>query len=317
MASKHVVLTRKAAMTLGALHGFIKPKLAQDAKLPNLVPILAKLTSKNFTQQKPILLKGVTAALDGKLAQDASAEGLAALLDALESEKAMDDPLPLQTEPNAGMPAGLEDKSMDDDGPDASSHEAIKAFLQDKLSPEDMASIEQILSGEVGDAEPEDVPEASPGSKKASEEGEDEDMDEKDKKTAKDRRGGAKDEPPPFKGKPEVGGGMSQDSVNAAIRKAVEAERASAKAIREAERFVQPWVGQIAIACDTAEEVYASALKACGMTDLKGLHPSGYKALLERLPVPGSQKPAAQAMDSASVSDFAKRFPEAARIKVY
>lgn len=308
--SKHVVLTRKAAMTLGALHGFLKPRLAQDAKL-DLTGILAKVTSKNFGAQKPVLIRGITRALDGKLAKgvklakDASVEGLATLLDALESEKAMDDPLPLETDPGAGPPMEDPDKSMDDEGgPDHGAHEQIMAFLQDKLSPEDLSAIQQMIAGEAGDAEPEDVD----GEKLDSEKGEDEDMDEKDKK-------GAKDEPPPFKGKPEVGGGMSKDSVNKAIKTAVADERAAARATRDAERFVRPWVGDLAMAHDSAEAVFKTALTALNVK-LEGVPAAAYKHILEAQPLPG--KAPAQttfAADSASVESFAKRYPEAARIK--
>lgn len=306
--SKHVVLTRKAAMTLGAVHGFLKPRLAQDAKV-NLVPILAKLTSKNFGQQKPTLLKSIKHALDGKLAKDASVEGLATLLDALEEEKAMDDPLPLETEANGGLPP--EDASMDDDGPDAGIHGQILEFLQGKISDEDMAQLQSMIGSEAGD---EDLDE------KKAEEGEDEpadreEMAEKIKETenAKDKKT-AKDEPPPFKGKPEVGGGMSKDSVNKAIEAAVKTERANSIAVREAERFVQPWVGQLTMAHDSAAGVYKTALKALNV-DVTGVHPTAYKAILERVPVPSQTVQPNMAHDSASVADFAKRHPGAARIK--
>lgn len=309
--SKHTVLTRKAAMTLGALHGFLKPRLAQDAKI-NLVPILSKLTSKNFGTQKPFMLKSVKHALDGKLAKDASVEGLATLLDALEEEKAMDDPLPLETETNGGLP--LDDQSMDDEGagPDAGAHAAILEFLQGKISDEDMSAIQSIIAGEAGDEDKDDDKD-----EKKSEEGEDEDMDDDDKKDKKpfgDK--GAKDEPPAFKGKPEVGGGMSKDSVNKAIAAAVKDARVQAGAVREAERFVVPWIGNLALACDSAEEVYKTALKAMGV-DVKGVHPSAFRSILEHVPQPSNKATVDPllATDSAATADFAKRFPGAAAIK--
>jgi hypothetical protein len=311
MSGKSVVLTRKAAMTMGALHGFLKPRLAVDSKL-DLLPILARVTSKNFITLKPKLAADVKKAVNGKLAKDASVAGLAELLDALGEEKGggMDDPLPLETEENAGLPL---DKSMDDEmddemggGPDADAHAQIIAFLKDKLSPEDMMAVQQLISGEVADAALDED--------KDDDAAKDEDMDDKDKK--------AKDEPPPFKGKPEVGGGMSKDAVNKAIKlasdeavkKAVKQAQDTATAIREAERFVRPWVGDLAMAHDSAEAVYATTLKALGK-DVKGVHPSAYKIILEGVPLPnGKQQENVHAMDSAETSDFAKRYPEVARI---
>lgn len=309
MPSKQTVLTRKAAMTLGAVHGFLKSRLAMDAKV-NLVPILAKLTSKNFAQQKPVILKGIKHALDGKLAKDASVEGLATLLDALEEEKAMDDPMPLETEPNGGLPP--EDASMDQD--DRGMHDALREFLKGVLSPEDLSKAEAIISAEAGDEEL--------GSEKAAEEGEDEPAEREEmaerikenQKPAKDKKT-AKDEPPPFKGKPEVGGGMSKDSVNKAIQEAVANARAAANAVRDAERYVQPWVGQITMAHDSAEAVFKTALTAMGV-ETKGVHPSAYKSILDHVPVPSKARDTTvMAHDSASAADFAKRHPGAAAIK--
>lgn len=317
--SKHVVLTRKAAMTLGALHGFLKPRLAQDAKI-NLVPILAKLTSKNFGQQKPTLIKSVKHALDGKLAKDASVEGLATLLDALEGEKAMDDPLPLETEENGGLPP-LDDKSMDDEGggPDAGAHAAILEFLTGKISDEDMAAVQAIISGEAGDEDPDD--DDKPGEDEPADNAEmAEKIKENQKPPAKDKysphvfRRTTKDEPPDFKGKPEVGGGMGKDAVNKAIADAVKAARVEAGAVRDAERFVRPWVGELTMAHDSAVGVYKTALKALGV-DVKDVHPSAYRAILERTPVPSNKPNPDMAHDSAAAEDFAKRFPHAAAIK--
>lgn len=309
--SKQVVLTRKAAMTMGALHGFLKPRLAADSKL-DLLPILGRVTSKNFIQLKPKIAADVKKALNGKLAKDASVAGLAELLDALGEEKgggSMDDPLPLETDPNGGLPL---DKSMDDEmgggGPDADAHAQIIAFLKDKLSPEDMMAVQQLISGEVADAALDEDDDSA--------EDEDVDDDKKDKK--------ATDEPPPFKGKPEVGGGMSKDAVNKAIKlasdeavkKAVKQAQDTAAAVREAERFVRPWVGDLAMAHDSASAVYGTALKALNV-DVKDVHPSAYKAILERVPLPGTkQQEVNHAMDSAQASDFAKRFPDVARIGI-
>lgn len=86
--------------------------------------------------------------------------------------------------------------------------------------------------------------------------------------------------------------------------------------IREAERFVRPWVGDLAVACDSADDVYKAALEARGKkTD--GIHPSAYRSILEMMPKPGDQRQQNNrvvAMDAAQHKSFAERFPEAARV---
>lgn len=105
-------------------------------------------------------------------------------------------------------------------------------------------------------------------------------------------------------------------AVSKSVASAVAAERAAQAAIREAERFVQPWVGNLEVAFDSADAVYAHALKAHGR-EVKGIHPSAYRAILEMLPKPGQRNTAPRmAMDSKSASGFAERFPDAAKIPV-
>lgn len=322
--SNKQTLTRKAAMVMGGVVGFVKPRMAKDSKINwNWGKLLGSVTNKNFASKKGAIVAGIKEQTRGKLAKDASIDGLVELLDGFEKVEGEDD---LGTEPNAGLPmmkddeeehSELEDESMDEDPA-----EKLRGFLGGKGMSEDDISA-------ACDA-------AGLGSKEAAEEGEDEDPDAEDESgeggekdaekmaSAKDK--GAKDEPPPFKGKPEVGGGMSKDAVNKAIAAAVkqakdEANAAltdlkqSAAATREAERFVRPWVGDLAMAHDSAEGVYRTALSALGM-DTKGVHPSAYKVILERIPQPGKKQAQdeALAMDSAGADSFAKRFPMAMRI---
>lgn len=331
--SKKAVLTRKAAITMGALVGFLKPKLAQDAVI-NFYPILGTLTSKNFKSMKPKIVEGIKKQTEGKLAKDASIDGLIELLDGMEKVETGD---ALETEPNAGLPLPVKKEGEgepppmegemgeggeEDEGLDADVHAGLRAFLEEKgLSPEDVeAACAMVGENTPGDAEL--------GTEHASEEGEDaETIGEKEggeMAAAKDKKG-AKDEPPPFKGKPEVGGGMSQDAVNKAIKlasdaavdNAVKQVKKDLAAVREAERFVRPWVGDLAMAHDSAEGVFKTALTALGV-DIAEVHPSAYKAILAHVPVPSDNpKVTVLGQDSAFIpsNDFATRFPEAAKVK--
>lgn len=321
MSAKAVTLTRKAAMVMGGVVGFLKPKLAKDAKL-DWAKLFGTVTGKNFASKKGAIVAGIKEQTRGKLAKDASIDGLVELLDGFEKVEGEDD---LETKENSGLPImdpDLEDESMDDaEDP----HGGLKEYLRGKgMSEDDIAGACDAL-----------------GSKEAAEEGEDEKDDEAEdnangegeggredsSKFAKGKDKSAKDEPPPFKGKPEVGGGMSKDAVNKAIAQAkkegqlatdaaLKAAREQAKATRDAERFVRPWVGDLAMAHDSAEEVYRTTLTALGK-DVKGVHPSAFKTILEGIAQPGKKlaQDTAMAEDAhGASSSYFDRFPGAKRI---
>ena len=83
-------------------------------------------------------------------------------------------------------------------------------------------------------------------------------------------------------------------------------------AIREAERAVEPFVGPIAVAMDSAADVYRLALDARGV-DLEGVPAAAFKAMVGLLAAPASASPA-HAMDAATADDFHTRFPGARRL---
>ena len=135
---------------------------------------------------------------------------------------------------------------------------------------------------------------------------------------------GAKDTPPPFKGMPKVGGSMvTQDAMNAAIKAATDAERKRQRDIRDAERDVRPWVGEMSMAFDSAEAVYKAALDMAGVKDIGNVDVKTYQAILKLVPRPGQRMNAAAsrdeiAMDSAEegAASYDEMFPDAARIGI-
>lgn len=156
------------------------------------------------------------------------------------------------------------------------------------------------------------------------------------------RRGGhdrrAHDEPPPFKGRPDVGGGMdsknyvAKDEMQRSIRAAVDAANRTQREIREAERTVRPWVGELTMTFDSADEVYRRALKIMGVTGVDKIRETAaLKTILEMQNKPNSQRQRSssasgsggsrQAADSSrggggNSSSFFARNPNAARIRV-
>lgn len=104
-------------------------------------------------------------------------------------------------------------------------------------------------------------------------------------------------------------------AMDEAITKAVSAERQTAKDIRAAENDVRPYVGDLAMAHDSAAGVYHSALKVLGK-DAAGINDvAALKLVLHAQPKPGAKKHTSPpAMDAATGKDYATRFPHAVNI---
>jgi len=109
-------------------------------------------------------------------------------------------------------------------------------------------------------------------------------------------------------------------AINAAVVDAEKRTVARMQAIHQAERDVEPFVGRLAIAQDSAEAVYKVALDAAKV-DLTDVHPSAYKAMVRMLPKPGSEAAPVQtrtsiAQDAAlGAASFDALFPEASKMK--
>jgi hypothetical protein len=98
---------------------------------------------------------------------------------------------------------------------------------------------------------------------------------------------------------------ISKMAMDAAIKRAVEAERKRSQALATAQREVAPIVGDVAM--DNAADVYKFALEQSGI-DVTGVHPSAYRAMVGMLGKP--KQPIAQ--DAAKT---AEQFPGLSRIR--
>lgn len=288
-------LSKKAVLAKGALLAYCAAiGLAQDA-MPDLDTILTGVKKSNFKTEKPRILAAL------KLAKDEDVKGASELLDK------MDDVEP-------------EHKEAEDVG----GAEAVLEMLRGKISDEDLATVEAKLK--------ELFPDAGGG-------GEADDADEVEQLVAELRgmlekmkggagaTGGAEDDPKHIEGMPETK--VDQKAMDAALRKLAEdSAGAIAKAVKEAEtktvarmqaiaqaeEAVKPYVGKIAIACDSAEAVYKAALEAMNVK-IEGVHPSAYKAVLEAQPRPGSHVTLATDHGTRT-DDFEKRYPDANRLAI-
>jgi hypothetical protein len=134
-------------------------------------------------------------------------------------------------------------------------------------------------------------------------------------KAAKDRKGSAMDKRP-----------ITGDDMNKAIASAVAGERKARLAETEARAFVQPFVGHLPIALDSAEKILRAAAKAMRIEDADTVDHSALKTLISF-----AGKSAAIANDHQSVgihpemamdgaedfdsSSFDRMFPDAGRIR--
>ncbi len=264
-------LSKKAVMAKGALLAVLTPIMAADAQL-DLNTVLAGVKKSNWLAKKP----GIAAAIKPHLAKDADLESVIELLDKLDGE----DP-------------GKEDE-VAEDAPD-DDVEKILAMLRGKISDEDLAEVQAMLTAKPAAAEEpapaQDEPEQTAGAANAN----------------------PKDET----NKEPIPKGIEKAAMDAAIRLAVSktAKEVEAKtiarfrAIQEAEELVKPYVGKLT-AMDSAEEVYKAALGALKV-DTSDVHPSAFKAILLAQPKPGdTPRRSTLAQDSSSSAEISELFPD-------
>lgn len=141
-----------------------------------------------------------------------------------------------------------------------------------------------------------------------------------DRKRAMDaRKRMGRDAPPAFRGQPETGGTMepiTKEALDSAIKVALDGAKKMGQAVREAERFVRPYVGDLNMAFDSDEQVYRKALDILGVAH-KGVHSSALRTIIEMRPKPGAQTAAASprvATDAKGSASFDEMFPGASRI---
>jgi 8-oxo-dGTP pyrophosphatase MutT (NUDIX family) len=272
MAKKPVVMSRMASVAHGAILAYLRPKIAQDAKI-DLVPILKGVTAKNYDAK--LIGADLQKVVTGKLAQDADISDVVDLLDTLKAVGAAEDDL----DPNAGQLNAGKVRGEDEDLDTAATEKArVMEFLKNKLSEDEMKACDELWNQEAMD---DDIDDEEAAKKKAAEDEDKTDM-------------------------------VDKKAMDAAITAAVANERRNAREIETAKEDVRPYIGAVAMAHDSAADVYRTALTSMNV-DITGVHPTAFKAILKAQPVPGSQ-PAPKnvvAMDAKSSASFYEMFPAA------
>lgn len=274
-------ISRMAMLVAGALTAYLTPRLAQDAQIDITAP-LADLTAKNFKERKDSLVKSVAKLTDGKLAKDANIADLAELLNTLSGTPIEQGEIAIEEEGAGGeMGGGANDAT-------GGLKEKILGLLKGKLSDDDLAAIAACFDGETA-------------------------MDEDDDETD-----------PPLPDSDKEKDMVDKTAMDAAIKQASEETRRNTiaefkrdmVAIRAAEKEIRPYVGELAIAQDSAAATYRAALKALGVADVDKLHDDALRPILLAQPKPGAAKHSAMpAMDAAAVTTFTALFPTSRPVK--
>ena len=255
---------------------------------------------KALTSRKALLVRGaLTAIAKPLLAQDAKVDFGNLLADV--TAKNFKDK-------KAGILAALEPKLASDKGKTAVriALDAMEEEMDGAEDEDDLEKEEKEEGGEESGAADEnpDADEDSEETKKI----------EGDKKRAKDKKG-ARDEGMNMPGVKLTAAAMDR-AISTAVSAAVEKVRKDQTALREAEKAVRPYVGEV-VAMDSAEDVYRFALEQIGV-NLDGVPAQGFRALLNAMPKPASvQRKPTLATDSAMGGKSASEmFPALGRIGV-
>ena len=282
------VLTRKAALVMGAVQGFLVPKLAQDAKI-DLTPLFGDVTVKNYKDRRDKLVVGIAAATQGKLAQDAKLDDLSKVLmafDAAEPEEG-------ETEEEKKAREAKDKKANDKKARDAKMGKDARKRGMDALPDEVREKMKASMDEAAYKAACDAMSDYDPGAMDAAEE---------EKKKSEDAKRARDAEEEKEKEKAE-----DKKAMDAAIGAAVGMERKRQAELNEALRAVRPLVGELAIAFDSAEDVFKKVLEMKG-AKIVDVHPSAYRALIDMLPkVSGTRPEPRLAMDAAH-ADLAKKY---------
>lgn len=176
-----------------------------------------------------------------------------------------------------------------------------------EIDPAALASVIQFAA----DEEPDDKDEKDDKDKQkpaADEDAQRDDESDEDYKKRMAAKAADEDNSDPDKDKKDDKAAMDA-AINSAVKVAKDETIARMNAIRIAEKEVAPHIGEVVVQ-DSAEAIYKLALDAAGVKT-EGVPPAAFRAMVGMLTKPGEARTPRVAMDSSSLSDFKKRFPNA------
>ncbi len=276
---------------LNAIKAFIAPRLAKDQSIDGLEHILALDAESDPMAGEAADRKAKDAEEEKerkeKEAKDRKAKDAAEEKEKEEKKAADKKARDEEEEKKAKDRKARDEKRAIDRKARDDSPEGLKGWLKGKLNAEDYAKACDALEGE---RKADDDASAMTG------------MTEKNPDPEDTNAKGAKDKK-----------AMDEDTVKSLVA----AERKNQQAIYEARNAVRSRVGELTLAFDSAPDVYKTALEASGVKTA-GVHPSAFKAMFDMLPSRAAEHRQDQriAMDAATSTNFAKRFPGAASIRI-
>jgi 8-oxo-dGTP pyrophosphatase MutT (NUDIX family) len=254
------VLSRKGLYLAASVGALLAPRLAQDASI-DLGHVFDGVSAKNWDAKKPEVVKALRSV---KLAKDQAIEPVLLALDAAEKE---DVPEGLDADPSSGLPMNAAEKAAKD-AKDA--EEAVKKEAEDKKANDRKARDEKVDNFKKGkDAKTCAAIDALMGELDGEDEAADPNADDKKGKDAK---------------------GLDKKGLDAALAEHGQQLRDQFRSAAEAREFVEPFVGKVGLAMDSAVDIYKLALDELKV-DLAGVPKDAatYKAILKAQPAPGSQ----------------------------
>lgn len=280
-----------------ALGGYLRPRLAQDASVSDIAPLVRGVTRESLTEQsKAKIVAEICKAYAGKLAQDEE-------IDPEEMEEVME------------TVSEADDLDEEEQVADAEGESALLAkvieYLGDKLSDEDKAALQKLA------APAEDEEEAMQNAREMM--GAEDDFDGLVKKL--EEKGYSHEYATKIAGKvakekgddaaPDEEGKKAMDKqIETAARQAEDKAIRRMRAIQTAEKEVKPIIGDVdTTAMDSAAEVYKMALDHAGI-DLTDVPESAYRAMVRMIPQ-DKPKTTHYAQDASAFGDFQKHFPDA------
>ena len=289
-----VKLSPSALVAIGAMQQYLGTRLAMDSRI-DLKPIFGGITAKNFAAQKPYIIAKIRAAVNGNIATDADVEDLPEMLDQIEalageaSEAVGGEVGPDPAEDPTKTPDAVGDPDADpmaaggDPDPAAGGEDPMAS------GESDSNEIEDFLRDKLDPADFDTVCAMMQASK----------------------AGGAID----TNKEPMMDAKAMDAAIRKAVKVAVDAAEQRHAAVVDATRIVRPYVGELNVAFDSAEEVYRHTLDALGVPT-KGVHRDALPAILAAQPKPGARRDREPrvAQDAATAKGYHDRFPSAARI---
>jgi hypothetical protein len=119
----------------------------------------------------------------------------------------------------------------------------------------------------------------------------------------------------------DVDGVVTKSAMDRAIKIAQDRAIRNQRAVRDAERFVRPWVGDLAMDAMHPADIYRTALKSLGVRGADTMHNDALRPVLEAQPRPSRTTgrvgvPRDMAADAKPQQSFLERFPEVKGVRL-